>query len=321
VSDDGTVIALSGGIGGAKLALGLARVLDPARLTVMVNTADDFEAFGLLHVSPDIDTMMYTLANRANPESGWGRANETWRFMESLDELGGETWFNLGDADLATHVERTRRLRAGETLSAITDDFRQRLGVTPRIRPMTDDRVRTVVETTEGPLPFQEYFVHRQCEPAVTGFRYDGAAQARSDPELLATLADPNTAAVVLCPSNPFISIDPILALPDLRQALADAPTPVVAVSPIVGGAALKGPTAKMMAELGMPTTAAAVAAHYRDILDGFVLDRADAALAGDIETLGLDVRITETVMQTLADRTAVARAVLDLAAAIATGR
>src|SRR5579863_628107 len=277
------VVALSGGIGGAKLALGLYRILPPDSLLVVANTGDDFEHLGL-SVSPDLDTLLYVLAGLDNPETGWGRRGESWTFMAALEALGGETWFKLGDGDLATHVERTRRLRAGESLSAITEDFRRRLGIRARLLPMSDDPVRTRVETDEGRLDFQRYFVARACAPRVREVRFDGAAAARPQPDLLAALADPGVEAIVVCPSNPLISIDPILAVPGVREALRAAPAPVVAVSPLIGGKAVKGPTAKMMAELGLPVTAAAVAAHYRDILDVYVADEADAA-----EVAGLD--------------------------------
>ncbi len=313
----GTVLALCGGIGGAKLALGLYRVLAPGQLIVVVNTGDDFEHLGL-HVSPDVDTVLYTLAGCNNPATGWGRAGETGGFMAALQALGGESWFFLDDGDLATHVERTRRLAAGETLSEIAKAFSERLGIAATIAPMTDDPVRTVVETADGPLPFQHYFVRERCEPAVSGFRFEGAALARPGPDLLRSLGDPDLGAVIVCPSNPFISIDPILALPGVRRALGAAPAPVIAVSPIVGGRAIKGPTAKIMTELGLPCTAVAVAGHYGALLDGFVLDRADAASAETVRRLGIDVLVTNTVMRTLDDRIDLARAVLGFAARLA---
>ena len=248
-----TVVALSGGVGGAKLALGLSRVLPAAELQVVCNTGDDFDHLGLC-ISPDIDTVAYTLAGVANREVGWGRHDETWSFMETLETLGGETWFRLGDRDLAMHVERTRRLRAGETLTTVTADLCARLGVAPRVLPMSDDPVRTRVRTDQGWIDFQEYFVRRRCEPVVHELAFHGATTARAQPEFLAALTDPATQAVVICPSNPFISIEPILAVPGVRAALADCAAPVIAVSPLIGGRAIKGPTAKMMAELGMDT-------------------------------------------------------------------
>jgi LPPG:FO 2-phospho-L-lactate transferase len=304
------VLALSGGIGGAKLALGLCRILPAGALTVVANTGDDFEHLGL-HVSPDLDTLLYTLAGLDNPETGWGRREETWTFMAALESLGGETWFKLGDGDLATHVERTRRLVAGESLTAVTDDFRRRLGVAARLLPMTDDRVRTRLLTEAGWLDFQNYFVRRSAVPVVREIVYEGAPQAQPNPEFLAALADENLELVVICPSNPFLSIDPILSLPGVRAALRGCRAPVVAVSPIIGGRAVKGPTAKIMAELGLPTEAAAVARYYREILDAYVADEADASWFGEGE---VPVTFTRTLMVTFQDREALARVVLDAA-------
>ena len=306
-ADRGFVLALSGGIGGAKLALGLYRALPPGALTVIANTGDDFDHLGL-SVSPDLDTLLYTLAGIDNPETGWGRRGETWTFMAALESLGGDTWFKLGDGDLATHVERTRRLAAGERLSQITDDFRRRLGIAARLTPMSDDRVRTRLRTAEGWLDFQDYFVRRQCAPAVSEIAFAGAETAQPHPDFLAALADQNLRMVVICPSNPFISIDPILSLPGVREALRACHAPVVAVSPIIGGKAVKGPTAKMMAELGLPVTAEAVARHYRDLLDHYVVDDADTAAIPDLD---LPLTATRTLMETLADREALARVVL----------
>jgi len=315
----GQVLALSGGVGGAKLALGLSRVMDPAGLTIVANTGDDFVHLGL-PVSPDIDTLVYTLSGLVNTEFGWGRAGETWTFMAALEALGGETWFQLGDGDLAMHVERGRRLAAGEGLGAITADISSRLGIGAAILPMSDDLVRTIVETPDGPLDFQHYFVRERCAPTVTGFRFDGVKAARPQPLFLATLEDQDLAAVIICPSNPFVSIDPILALPGVRAAMASCPAPVIAVSPIVGGRAIKGPTAKMMGELGIPATAAAVAAHYGDVIDGFVTDHADVAMADELRATGLRVHVTGTVMNNLADRETLACEVLGLAAKIGDG-
>ena len=305
-----TVVALSGGVGGAKLALGLSRVLPADQLLVVCYTGDDFEHLGLC-ISPDLDTVMYTLAGLANQEVGWGRGDETWSFIETLGVLGGETWFRLGDRDLAVHVERTRRLRAGETLSAVTADLCARLGVGPRVLPMSDDPVRTRVLTGEGWIDFQEYFVRRHCEPPVHELAFHGATTARAEPDFLAALTDRDTEAVVICPSNPFISIEPILAVPGVRAALADCPAPVVAVSPLIGGRAIKGPTAKMMAELGMTPSAGGVARRYDDLIDGYVCDFADMD-----QVAGIDARVTlgQTLMTTLADREALARTVLGAA-------
>ena len=308
------VLALSGGIGGAKLALGLYRVLPPGALTVIANTGDDFEHLGL-SISPDIDTLLYTLAGIDNPELGWGRRDETWTFMAALETVGGETWFKLGDGDLATHVERTRRLAAGESLSQITDDFRRRLGISARILAMSDDRVRTFLRTEQGSLDFQDYFVRHRCAPQVLEVIYDGDAAARAHPDVLAALGDPRLRAVVICPSNPFLSIEPILAVGGLREAIARTAAPVIAVSPIIGGRAVKGPTAKMMSELGVEVSAAAVARRYQDLLDAYVLDHADAAEAAK---LAIPVTVADTLMTTLADRENLARHVLASADALA---
>ncbi len=307
-ASEGLVVALSGGVGGAKLALGLSRTLPPEDLLIVANTGDDFEHLDL-SISPDIDTLMYTLSGLANQELGWGRADETWSFMETVDALGGESWFRLGDRDLAVHVERTRRLRAGDTLSAVTADFCRRLGVAARVLPMTDDRVRTRVLAEDGWIEFQEYFVHRQCRPVVRDLAFDGVEAARTHPDFLAALAEPNLRAVIVCPSNPFISVEPILALPGVRAALAACAAPIIAVSPIIGGRAVKGPTAKMMTELGLDPSAAGVAARYGDLLDGYVLDEIDAG-----SVAGLPVFVTHTLMKTLADRENLARIVLNAA-------
>lgn len=308
-------LALSGGVGGAKLALGLSRVLPGDALTVVCNTADDFDHLGL-RICPDLDTVMYTLGGISNRDTGWGQAHETWSFLEALTHLGGETWFRLGDRDLATHVERTRRLRAGETLTEATAALCGALGIAARVLPMSDDPVSTVVLTETGELSFQHYFVRDACAPTVSGFHFAGIDTARPAPAFLEALEDDVTAAILVCPSNPFVSVDPVLALDGVEAALRRTGVPVVAVSPIVGGAAIKGPAAKMMAELGMPVTAVRVARHYRerDLLDGFVIDDADAGQAAEIEDLGLPTLVTGTVMETLADRERLASETLDFA-------
>jgi LPPG:FO 2-phospho-L-lactate transferase len=305
-----SVIALSGGVGGAKLALGLSRVLPPGALTVIANTGDDFQHLGL-SISPDLDTLLYTLAGLDNPATGWGRRDESWNFMAALEALGGETWFRLGDCDLATHVERTRRLRAGETLAAITGDFRRQLGVATHILPMSDDRVRIRVKTAAGWLDFQDYFVRQQCRPVISAVAFDGAETANPHPDFHAALTDPAMRAIVICPSNPFISIEPILALPGVRSGLRTAGVPVIAVAPIIGGQAVKGPTAKMMRELGIEPSAASVARRYGDLLDAYIVDHADAE-----SCRGLDPVIVpaKALMETLADREALAQLVLETA-------
>jgi LPPG:FO 2-phospho-L-lactate transferase len=308
------VVALSGGIGGAKLALGLSRILPADNLLVVANVGDDFEHLGL-HISPDTDTLMYTLAGLDNTKLGWGRHDETWSFMETLTALGGEDWFRLGDRDLAVHVERTRRLRQGETLSSITADFCRRLGVGPRVLPATDDPVRTRLRTDEGWLDFQDYFVRLQCRPVVREVAFEGAEDARPHTDLLAALRDGRLRAVILCPSNPFISIEPILAVPGMRQALSACAAPVMAVSPIIGGRAVKGPTAKMMGELGMKPSAAAVAERYGDLLDGYVMDIGDAEEAAHVAPR---VTLAPTLMTNLAEREELGRVVLEAASALA---
>ncbi len=304
-------LAITGGIGGAKLSLGLASILGPDALAFVVNTGDDFEHLGL-HISPDIDTLVYTLSGEVDTETGWGCRDESWQFMAMLDALGGETWFQLGDRDMAMHVERSRRLAEGQGLAQVTKELAGRLGVAHRILPVSDDPVRTRVQTTAGWLDFQHYFVRDRCEPAVTGFEFAGAESARLNPDIAAWLESEALRGVILCPSNPFVSIDPMLAVPGLRDRLCACPAPVVAVSPVVGGDAIKGPTVKMMRELGVPNSASQVASHYRDFLDGFVLDSVDVALAGEIESLRMAVMHTHTVMVSLEDRTGLARAVVD---------
>ena len=299
----GSYVAICGGMGGAKLALGLSRVVEGPALTMVVNTGDDFEHLGL-HISPDVDTVLYTLAGLANPETGWGRAGETWSFMETLAALGGPTWFKLGDADLALHVERTRRLGAGATLSETTERFARTFGIDAAVVPASDDPVRTMVETDAGTLAFQDYFVARRCDPAVRAIHIEGADNAVPAPGVLEALARPDLAGVIICPSNPYLSIDPMLAVPGLRQALQDCLAPVVAVSPIIAGQAVKGPAAKIMTELGHEASTAAVAGHYGDLLDGFVLDEADAAACAEI---GVPVLVTNTLMTSLEDRIALA--------------
>lgn len=290
------ILALAGGVGGAKLAAGLQRVLGPS-LAVVVNTGDDFDHLGFC-ISPDLDTVMYTLAGLNNTQTGWGLAGETWSFMAMLGKLGAETWFNLGDHDLATHAERTRRLRAGESLSSITAALCKRLGVRARVVPMSDDPVRSIVVTDQGDLAFQHYFVRLRCEPVLKGLRFEGAENARPSPGFVAALDDPELEGIVICPSNPYLSVDPILAVPGIRERLAGRRAPCAAVSPIVGGQAIKGPAAKILRELGREASALEVAKHYVGLVDLFVLDQADTALAGAIQGLGLRTLVTDTLMR-----------------------
>lgn len=310
------ITALAGGVGGAKLADGLAQILEPEDLTVVVNTGDDFEHLGL-YICPDLDTVCYTLAGIANPATGWGRAEESWRALETLGALGAPTWFRLGDRDLGLHLERTRRRRAGQPLSEITQHFCQVLGIQPQIIPMTDDSVPTWVYTMdEGELPFQEYFVKRQCRPRVRGFRFEGVERARPAPGVLDALQAADL--VVICPSNPWVSVDPILAVPGIRPAAAVRP--VVAVSPIIAGGTVKGPAAKMYAELGIQPSALSVAHHYRDLLSGFVMDRLDEDQAHDVRELGIRTWVTETLMKTVADRARLGKEVVDFGLSLAIG-
>jgi LPPG:FO 2-phospho-L-lactate transferase len=297
------IVALAGGVGGAKLADGLAQILPPEKLTIVVNTGDDFEHLGL-SISPDLDTVCYTLAGIASPETGWGRADETWHFMENLERLGGPTWFKLGDKDLATHLERTRLLKAGHPLSEATARFCSAWRVKPIVLPMCEQAVRTVVLTDEGELAFQEYFVARRCEPLVSGFRFEGIEAARPAPGVLEAIR--GAEAVVICPSNPWVSIDPILNVPGILSAIKEKV--VVAVSPIIGGKAVRGPAAKMYLELGITPSAQAVAEHYGDLLTGFVLDTIDRELAKD---LGLKTLITDTIMTRNEDRIRLGKEVL----------
>jgi len=306
------VVALCGGVGGAKLALGLARAIGE-NLSIIVNTGDDFEHLGL-HVSPDIDTVVYALSGLSDIERGWGRAGETWNFMNAIGELGGETWFRLGDRDLAMHVERTRALRAGTSLTEFTTAMTRKLKIAARILPMSDQRVETLVVTEEGTLAFQRYFVGLQCNPAVKRLEFHNAERATATKEIRAALSNPDLAAIILCPSNPYLSIDPILAVADIRKALAAAAAPIIAVSPLIGGAAVKGPTAKIMAELGIPADSRSIASHY-GFLDGLIIDERDRPEAA---TIGLPVRVTSTWMRSLEDRDRLSAECLDFAAELA---
>lgn len=307
------MLALCGGVGGAKLALGLSHILSSDELTIIVNTGDDFEHLGF-SISPDIDTVLYTLAGVADPERGWGRNDETWNFMAALRQLGGEDWFQLGDRDLALHAERTQRLALGETLSSVTLYLAEKLGVKHRIVPASDDPLRTMVHTGDGVLSFQHYFVRERCAPRVTDITFEGAAEAAISTEFHACLHRKDLGAVILCPSNPYLSIDPILAIPGVRAALQNVQTPRIAVCPIIGGAAVKGPTGKLMAELGLALEPANIARHYSGLIDALVIDEIDAAHAASIEQEGVACAIAPTLMKTLADKVALARIVTDLA-------
>ena len=301
------IVAFAGGVGGAKLADGLSRCLPAKDLTVIVNTGDDFEYWGL-KICPDLDTVCYTLAGLANPETGWGRSNESWQVFENMRTMGSADWFHIGDKDLATHIERTRRLKEGQTLSQVVHDFCQAWDVGPNILPATDQFLVTLVNTIEqGELTFQEYFVHQRCEPTVKNFRFDGLLNAQPAPGVLQAIHQAD--AIVFCPSNPWVSIDPILKIPGILPALLDKK--VVAVSPIIAGQTVKGPAAKMFKELGFVPTATAVAKHYEKILSGFVLDLLDAELANELHNMGIPPLVVNTLMKTNVDRQKLAQDVL----------
>jgi LPPG:FO 2-phospho-L-lactate transferase len=303
------IVALAGGVGGAKLAHGLAQILAPEDLTVIVNTGDDFEHLGM-YICPDLDTVCYTLAGLANPETGWGRVNETWNTISNIEKLGGPNWFRLGDQDIATHLERTRRMKEDQSLSQVTKDFCAAWGIKHTVLPMTDSPVRTIVDTDEGELAFQEYFVHRHCEPRVKGFRFDGVEVA--EPVIGAREAIDSAEAIIICPSNPWVSVDPILRVIPLAPLPQGEEKKVIAVSPIIGGQTVKGPAAKMYTELGIEPSALAVANHYRNILAGFVLDNVDSEMENSIKHLGIQTLVTDTLMNNLTDRTRLAQDVLN---------
>ena len=317
-SADALCLALSGGVGGAKLALGLNQLLSD-RLHIMANTSDDFTHLGL-NICPDLDTVMYTLATINNKELGWGLANESWQFMDALEQLNQPHWFRLGDRDLATHVTRTELLRQGNTLSQVTQQLSQALGIKSTLFPMTEQSVATFVRLENGaPLAFQEYFVKQQCVPKISGYFFQDIDTARPSQGFLDCLKDTRLSSIIICPSNPFVSIEPILSVPGIADALANHPAPVIAVSPIIAGQAVKGPSAKMMQELDMPLSALGVAEHYQQqypgLLDGFIIDHKDQALKTEIEALGVSVLATHTMMNTLQDRVTLAEQCLSVAA------
>jgi len=311
-STNGLVLALAGGVGGAKLALGLSRILPPDRLAIVVNTGDD-ERFHGLHVSPDVDTMTYTLSGLYNPETGWGIDGDTFETLQMLNRLGADTWFNLGSRDFAMHIRRTELLAQGSSLSQVTSQLTATLGIRHPIIPMSDEPVRTVLETDAGALSMQEYFVKRRAEPVVNSISYVGSADARPSPGFAAAL-DAAT-AIVFCPSNPFLSVAPILAIPGVRDAMADYHAPRVAVSPIVGGTAVRGPAGKIMQELGADVSAVGVAREYREICDVLVLDSQDADLVEAVGAEGVEAAVMPTIMQTDEDKVQLAERVLALAA------
>ncbi len=305
------IVALAGGVGGAKFAHGLAQILKPEELTVIVNTGDDFEHYGL-YICPDLDTVCYTLAGLANPETGWGRVNEAWNAIEIASGLGGPDWFKLGDKDLGTHLERTRRLKGGDSLSQITRDFCTAWGIQHTVLPMSDQPVRTMIDTNEGELAFQEYFVHRRCEPRVKGFRFEGTVEAEPAPG--AREAVESADSIVICPSNPWVSVDPILKVifPTPSPFLTGNGKRIVAISPIIGGETVKGPAAKMFRELGIEPSALAVANHYRGFATHFVSDEIDSQLIESVRGLNIQTLVTNTLMKSHVDRRKLAREVLN---------
>jgi len=306
------MVLLCGGVGGAKLASGLSAISEPGHLAIVVNTGDDFWHAGL-RICPDIDTVTYTLAGVADPVRGWGIADETWGFMKGLEALGGPTWFNLGDRDLAMHIRRTELISHGRSLTEITAELAGHLGVIHPIVPMSDDPIATFVETNDGPLPFQEYFVRHRCKPEVRSIRFDGAAAATATSGLTALFERDTPPLAVIAPSNPYLSVDPILAVPGIREWLRRPEVTVIAVSPIVSGEAIKGPTAKIMRELGLTPSVTSIARHYADIVDCLVIDDADTALAYEIESLGIVPLTTPTVMRTQSDRERLGAFIRDL--------
>lgn len=308
------VVALAGGVGGAKLADGLQSILPDGDLTVVVNTADDFRLWGL-HISPDLDTVMYTLAGVANPETGWGVWDETFEALGMLDRYGQDTWFKLGDRDLATHVLRTARLRNGEPLTEITASLSAALGVDAALLPMCDEPVSTLVHAPDGPLEFQDYFVRRRQKDEVLGIELQGIEAARISGAVTDALAEAEV--VIFCPSNPVVSIGPILAVPRMPEVLEASPAPKIAVSPIVGGRALKGPADRMMESLGHEVSATGVARMYEGLADGMLIDRVDAEEHDRIADLGMKMLVTDSIMRDAEDRVRLAREVLEFGASL----
>lgn len=308
------IVALAGGVGGAKMAQGIAGIVDPGQLTVIVNTADDFEHHGL-RICPDIDTVLYTLAGIANPVTGWGIAGDTTAALDAMTRLGEDPWFIVGDQDLATHILRTKRLRFGSALSDVTQELARSLGVSASVRPVTDNQIATFIETPHGTFEFQEYFVRRRQQDDVLGVRIAGVEAAEPAPGVLEAI---DTADVILiCPSNPIVSIGPILDVPGVRHAIKHSQAVRIAVSPIIGGKALKGPADKMLTTLGHETSALGVARIYADLIDGMVIDEVDADLASRIKALDLSVATLQTIMGDAEDRARFARDVLEFAQSI----
>jgi LPPG:FO 2-phospho-L-lactate transferase len=307
MGDEVHYLILSGGVGGAKLALGLSRVVRPSELTIAVNVGDDFDHMGL-RVCPDIDSVVYALAAKNDWERGWGRADETWNFLEAVKELGGPDWFQLGDRDLAMHVRRTQLLRSGRALSEVTSLLARQFGIAATVTPVSDDAIKTELITTEGEtLSFQSYFVERRATPQLRSATYVGADSARLAPPVLDALGSGSLRGIIICPSNPVLSIAPMLAVPDLRQALRAARVPIVAVSPLRSGRAFKGPTVQNMIDVGFEASSRGIVDFYKPLLSALVLDLADAALAPDIERLGVGIQVVNTAMPDASACTAVA--------------
>ena len=304
------ITALAGGVGASKLLDGLVRVAPPEEISIVVNTGDDIEMFGL-YIAPDLDIVTYTLAGIVNPAMGWGLAGDTFHCLEQLlGYTGDDRWFNLGDRDLATHIYRSAQLRAGRTLTEVADRIRLSLGVQSRILPMTDAHTPTTILTSQGDLHFQHYLVKHRAQPRVLGIRFENIESAKPAPGVAEAILD--AGAVIVCPSNPLISIDPILAVPGMRELMLETKARVAAISPVVGGASLKGPTDRMLADLGLAVSAVQVAKLYADFLDVYILDRRDADSAAEIEKMGLKVVVTDTVMSGLEEKLALARTTLD---------
>ena len=306
------VVCLSGGVGGAKLVQGLSYVVNGSDLIVACNTGDDFDHLGL-RICPDIDSVLYALGGLSDQQRGWGRRDESWTFMAALKGFGGPDWFNLGDGDLATHVLRTDGLNRGKSLSEVTLNLAQAMGIDACILPMSNDPIATIVNTNEGTLAFQHYFVREQCQPEVTGFSFDLIEAATPQPDIIRALGNgPKT--VVIAPSNPYVSVDPILELAGMREAVTSSGAPIVAVSPIIGGQAVKGPAAKMMRELGKDVSVLGVAQHYQGFIDGLVIDELDATFAAEIESMGIQTLVAPTLMTDIDSKIALAEHTLGFA-------
>ena len=304
-------LAVTGGVGGAKLAKGLMEILPSESLAFIVNTGDDFRHINL-HISPDLDSLMYALSDRNNPEMGWGQAEETWSFIENFRSLGGEGWFNLGDKDLAVHTRRTLLMQQGFSLSEVTSSLFRAHGIKHTVWPMTDDPVPTTIVSNDKTFSFQEYFVKEKCVPPISEIKFKGSEHAKANRECLNYINDKELAGIIICPSNPFLSIDPILAIPEFREALSKCKATKIAVSPLVGGDSLKGPTAKIMSELNLPLDTISIANHYTGLVNGLMIDNSDSETEDRLRELGFQVNVSQTVMRTLDDKKNLAQTALD---------